>query len=563
MEKRALLAVALSLLILIVYQEWASRYYPPPPPREEQREEKKPESLAAPPSPKPQPTLQEAKPPGPAKPQAAREIKVETDHYVALFTPQGARLTSFRLKHYRTSVDEKSPPFEMIPSAPGIPYPLGVQLPGAKPFDDEGLAYSVQGSDLNLSGNNQGSFVFRGQSPTGAIVTKEFTFTGSGYAIGMQVSVEKDGALGTPAVILSTELPKNGPKSDGLLEGFLTHLCIKPTSHALAIKGGPGFEGLLAEVGGKHIRETAEALVGGKELTGKVSWVGFGHTYFLFALLPEEKTEQKITVKQTGPALIMEIGAQPGTNGQARTTQTIFIGPKDLDILKGLNRGLEGSIDFGYFGFVSMPLLYVMHFSHRLTSSYGIDIILLTFLIKLLLAPLTHKSFVSMKQMQKLQPQMERLKDKFKDDKEKLNKEIMELYRRNKVNPFGGCFPMLFQFPVFIGLYSALQTPIELRHTPFLWIKDLSLPDCESLAMTLGSWTLGIPILTLLMGASMFLQQWMTPSAGDPNQRRMMLMMPVVFTVMFINFPSGLTIYWLVNNVLSIGQQYLINRMEH
>jgi YidC/Oxa1 family membrane protein insertase len=174
---------------------------------------------------------------------------------------------------------------------------------------------------------------------------------------------------------------------------------------------------------------------------------------------------------------------------------------------------------------------------------------------------------VSMKQMQKLQPQMERLKEKYKDDKEGLNKEIMELYRRNGVNPVGGCLPMLLQFPVFIGLYNALRTPIELRHAPFLWIKDLSQPDWKSLPFHVPEWwpaalPAGIPILTLLMGASMFLQQWMTPSAGDPNQRRMMMIMPVVFTFMFINFPSGLTIYWLLNNLLSIAQQYITNRMH-
>jgi YidC/Oxa1 family membrane protein insertase len=221
---------------------------------------------------------------------------------------------------------------------------------------------------------------------------------------------------------------------------------------------------------------------------------------------------------------------------------------------------LERSIDFGYFAFVSLPLLYVLRFFHRFTGNYGIDIILLTVLIKLLLAPLTHKSFVSMKQMQKLQPQMERIKEKYKNDREALNKEIMELYRRNKVNPFGGCLPMLLQIPVFIGLYNALLTPIELRHTSFLWIQDLSRPDWESLPIQLAGWSFGIPVLTVLMGASMFVQQWMTPSAGDPNQRRMMLMMPLIFTVMFVTFPAGLTIYWLVNNVLSIGQQYLINR---
>jgi YidC/Oxa1 family membrane protein insertase len=178
------------------------------------------------------------------------------------------------------------------------------------------------------------------------------------------------------------------------------------------------------------------------------------------------------------------------------------------------------------------------------------------------MAPLTHKSFVSMKQMQKLQPQMERLKEKLGNDKEKLNKEIMELYRRNGVNPLGGCLPMVLQFPVFIGLYNALSTPIELRHAPFLWIKDLSRPDWQSLPFSVGDWHLGVPVLTILMGASMFLQQWMTPTAGDPNQRKMMLMMPLIFTFMFVSFPAGLTVYWLVNNILTIGQQYWISRRD-
>jgi YidC/Oxa1 family membrane protein insertase len=233
-----------------------------------------------------------------------------------------------------------------------------------------------------------------------------------------------------------------------------------------------------------------------------------------------------------------------------------------VDVLKSLGSGLERSIDFGYFAFISIPLLYVLRFSHQFTGSYGVDIILLTVLIKILTAPLTHKSMVSMKQMQKLQPQMERLKEKYSNDREKLNKEIMELYRRNGVNPLGGCVPMLLQFPVFIGLYNALSTPLELRHAPFLWIKDLSRPDWQSLPFTVGNWQLGIPVLTILMGASMFVQQWMTPTAGDPNQRKMMLMMPLIFTVMFVTFPAGLTIYWLVNNILSIAQQYWINRSE-
>jgi YidC/Oxa1 family membrane protein insertase len=272
-------------------------------------------------------------------------------------------------------------------------------------------------------------------------------------------------------------------------------------------------------------------------------------------VLPENGAQHKVSLHQSGPALIGAISGPPASD-----RFTLFIGPKELEILKSLGRGFERSIDFGYFGFISIPLLYALHFFHQFTGSYGLDIIVLTVLIKILMAPLTHKSFVSMKQMQKLQPQMEKLKEKYSDDKEKLNKEIMELYRRNGVNPLGGCLPMVLQFPVFIGLYNALSTPIELRHAPFLWIKDLSRPDWESLPFTFGDWHLGIPVLTILMGASMFVQQWMTPSAGDPNQRKMMMLMPVMFTFMFVSFPAGLTVYWLINNILSIGQQCWINR---
>jgi YidC/Oxa1 family membrane protein insertase len=163
--------------------------------------------------------------------------------------------------------------------------------------------------------------------------------------------------------------------------------------------------------------------------------------------------------------------------------------------------------------------------------------------------------------MQKLQPQMAHIREKYKDDSETMNREIMELYKRHKVNPLGGCLPMVLQIPVFIGLYNALLNSVEMRHAPFMWwITDLSAPDRLGelqLPFVQGA---GIPILTLVMGASMFVQQWMTPAAGDPAQQRVMMIMPVMFTFMFVNFPSGLVLYWLVNNVLTIAQQVYMNR---
>jgi YidC/Oxa1 family membrane protein insertase len=392
----------------------------------------------------------------------------------------------------------------------------------------------VQGGDMNLKGDAKEALVFQGQAPGGAVITKSFNFSGSAYPIQFDIAVKApDGAAPTPEIVLTD-------KSD----------------HAVVNHDAP-FEGFIALVDNKIKREPAAEIAKGHEFSGEVSWAGFGYTYFIFALVPENGAPHKITVRQTGASLTAAI-AGPGPNER----YTLFIGPKELDILAAVGKGIERAIDFGYFGFVSKPLLQVLHFFHRFTGSYGLDIILLTVLIKLLMAPLTHKSFASMKQMQKLQPQMEKLKEKYGTDKEKLNKEIMELYRRNGVNPLGGCLPMVLQFPVFIGLYNALSTPIELRHAPFLWINDLSRPDWESLPMAFAGWNFGIPVLTILMGASMFIQQWMTPTAGDPNQRKIMLLMPLMFTFMFVSFPAGLTVYWLVNNLLTIVQQYWINRHD-
>jgi YidC/Oxa1 family membrane protein insertase len=538
MDKRAFLAIALSILILVIYQEWMTRYYgvPPVAPEAEKKEpERTPaaEQLQRAPAPPPQ-----AKPVTVPVSREVKDIRVETDNYIALFTNQGARLKSFKFKKYRSSVEENSPPFDIVQSAPGVPFPLGIRWQSPVPFDDEELLYSVKGNDLKLTDDSKGTLVFTGRTANGTVITKTFTFSGSTYPVQFEASVAPtDGSAPVPELILTA-------KSD--------HSVPNPDAH---------FEGFLALVDNKIHREPPAEIAKGHEFVGDVAWEGFGYTYFFFGLLPDNGAQQRLWVRQSGAALVAAISGPAGTPGNVNR-YTLFVGPKELDTLKSVGKGLERTIDFGYFGFVSIPFLYVLHFFHGFTGSYGIDIILLTVLIKLLMAPLTHKSFVSMKQMQKLQPQMERLKEKYKDDKEKLNKEIMELYRRNGVNPLGGCLPMVLQFPVFIGLYNALSTPIELRHARFLWIKDLSRPDWESLPFTLGSWHLGVPVLTIFMGASMFIQQWMTPSAGDPNQRKMMLMMPLIFTFMFVSFPAGLTVYWLVNNILTIGQQYWINRME-
>ncbi|HEC68475.1 MAG TPA: membrane protein insertase YidC, partial [Candidatus Desulfofervidus auxilii] len=216
----------------------------------------------------------------------------------------------------------------------------------------------------------------------------------------------------------------------------------------------------------------------------------------------------------------------------------------------------DKAVDFGFFDIIAKPLLYILRWFYKYVHNYGIAIILLTVVIKVLFWPLTHTSYKSMQEMQKLQPHINRLREKYKDDKERLNKELMNIYKTYKVNPLGGCLPIILQIPVFFALYKALLYAIELRHANFItylpftdkiWLADLSAKDPYY-------------ITPILMGISMVIQQKMTPSAMGPGQSKFMLLMPVFFTFLFLNFPSGLVIYWLVNNLLSIVQQFYINR---
>jgi len=437
MDKRAILGIALSILVLVIYQELVSRFYPapvtsPPAPVEKNNEAQSPEASAAkePPSPV---AVAQAGPSEVLPGQPPRDIKVETENYSAVFTTQGARLKSFKFKKYRTSADENSPPFEIVQTAPGVPLPLGIRWQTPEAFEDGGLVYSAQGSDLNLRGEAKATLTFQGENAQGVLITKSFTFAGATYAIQFDVAVKAPSGAGpAPEILLTDRADHSAPNHDA------------------------PFEGLIAMVDNKIKREHPAEAAKGHEFTGDVSWAGFGHTYFLFALLPENGAQHKLSVRQEGAALIGAIAGQA-----ASERYTLFVGPKEIDTLKSVGKGIERSIDFGIFWFISIPLLYILHFFHRFTASYGFDIIILTVLIKLLMAPLTHKSYVSMKRMQKLQPQMERLKERYSEDKEKLNKEIMELYRRNGVNPLGGCLPMVLQLPVFYGLYNFWARPLS------------------------------------------------------------------------------------------------------
>ena len=285
---------------------------------------------------------------------------------------------------------------------------------------------------------------------------------------------------------------------------------------------------------------------------GEIRWFSFEGEYFAALLIPPESKETTIAVKGSEKDLLTAEIVSPRVSIPPREKVNIayqvYLGPKDEDRLKALGVGAEKLVDFGFFTIVAKPLLWFIRLTHKVTGNYGIDIIIISILIKIIFLPLTQISFKSMKEMQKVGPEMNRLKEQYKNDKARLQQEIMLLYKRRKINPMSGCLPMLIQIPVFIALYNALQNGIEMRHAPFfLWITDLAAKD-------------PIYVTPIIMGATMFIQQKMTPTAGDPAQAKMFLLMPVMFTFLFLSFPSGLVLYWLINNVLSIAHQYYLNK---
>lgn len=281
-----------------------------------------------------------------------------------------------------------------------------------------------------------------------------------------------------------------------------------------------------------------------------ILWSGYTSKYFFTAVNPKNSAEQIFISSAENYIENKFISPHLTINPSEKITldYSIYSGPKQTEYLAVSGNQFEEAIHYGFFHPLAKPLIVVLKFFYNYIGNYGFAIILLTICIKIIFWPLTQKSYKSMKGMQKLQPEMKRMREKYGSDKQKLNQEMMAFYKENKVNPLGGCLPMLIQIPVFFALYRVLLGSIELRHAPFmLWITDLSAKDPYY-------------VTPLIMGVTMFLQQKMTPTNMDPTQEKIMLMMPVIFTFMFLNFPSGLVIYWLTNNLLTILQQYLIRR---
>ena len=459
-------------------------------------------------------------------------ITVSSNLYDLQVSTTGATVRSMVLKKYRASTASDSELYPLIKSTSEqlatlkISGSEGLSIPTDLPFQTDSQAEKVV-----LKDKEEKAIRFTATTSSGLTVVKSFIFHGDSYQIDIQI-----------------QLVNNGPQP---VKGIANVSLISAWDKTQ--KGGTyNFIGPVTFDGEKLHEDKPTDLLKSAKIYGKeIKWSGFTNKYFLMIMAPLNSAMKQIQV-DAGDGYVENRFASPFLTLNAGQTASFgyvsFFGPKDYDLLKASDHQFERAIDYGFFRILAHPLMIVLKFFYGFIGNYGVAIILLTICIKIIFWPLTQKSYKSMKGMQKLQPQMQKLREKYGNDKQRLNQEMMAFYKENRVNPMGGCLPMLIQIPVFFALYRVLLGSIELRHAPFMfWITDLSAKDPYY-------------VTPLIMGVTMFIQQKMTPSNMDPNQAKIMLMMPVVFTFLFLNFPSGLVVYWLTNNLLTILQQYLIRR---
>jgi YidC/Oxa1 family membrane protein insertase len=478
----------------------------------------------------------------------ARTISVNTPLYSVRISEKGALFKSFILKKYREAVEKDAPYKEIIvkKNTEGSII-FGLEEKSINGIENAVFLSNIKEDTVNVVNENR-KISFSWKSPKGIIFEKVFSFSPEEYTIGLSISI------------------KNGSG-----QAFNDKIKLSLRKYFKQEKAMYGFEGPSALINNKLEQIKVKKIDDKNTFTGTFKWIALQDRYFMSSILPENNSDtQEGTMKLVFKDDILEahyiqpnIMINPGT--QKKIEYKLFFGPKSMKVLKKTGHSLEKAIDFGMFDILAKPCLWIMNFLHdNFIQNYGIAIIILTMFIKIVLWPLGTKSYKSMGEMKKIQPLMAEIREKHKNDKKKMNQEVMLLYKTYKVNPVGGCLPMIVQLPVFFALYRMLYEAIELRHAPFfLWINDLSAPDRLfnfDFSIPFMEAPSGIPVLTIIMGASMLLQQKMSPPMGDPMQAKMMMFMPIIFTVIFINFSSGLVLYWLINNLLSMAQQHYITK---
>jgi len=533
MEKRTIIALVLTVVILFVFQT----YFTPKPQQPVEQPQKK-EQVKEGEQNKTQTIAKEEVKKGEIKQKRKgitakseteatppKNIFVETPLLKITLTDFGGGIKNVKLKQYRETVKGDKDK-EMVEDV--IPYtylPAVSRVVNNETIDDR-TSFKPDRDNLTIKDKPE-KVVFTGALSDGKKVKKTYTFYPDTYTIDMNIEVQ--------------DIDKNTTRLDFAI------INSKKTSE-YTFKGPFVFDGKKFE--------QIEKIEKNIEINRNFKYAGLDEGFFAFIYIPQDDSRMPLTIFKTEKDIPV-LRIQPD---KENISAKLYFGPKQSEILKNLNVKAEKIIDFGWFDIIAKPLIIGMNYSNKVTHNYGIDIILLTILIKIIFYPLSLKSYQSMNKMKKLQPQIQKLREKFKDDKQKLNQEMMDIYKRQGVNPMGGCLPMIIQIPVFFALYKALSSAIELRHAPFmLWMNDLSAPE-DLYSFTVLGYSLPIRILPLIMGITQVIQQKMTPTTADPMQEKIMLFMPILFTFLFWGFPAGLVLYWLVNNVISIGQQYYINK---
>jgi YidC/Oxa1 family membrane protein insertase len=544
--KRIILAIVLSFLVIFLYQLIFMKKAPEPQPgaivspQVEKVQTQRPQQKEPAVAPK---QGQESKPevekPNLEQVTAQREdlVTVSTSLYQAVWSNKGGVLQSWKLRAHKNEKKEDLELVSAFAKETGIyPFALLDESSEAANADLSGIKLNAYNSPfyktfvpaLDLKDGQRGEVRFQYSDGKGIEVEKVLTFYGGRYDLEIAVNIRRNGQRVEPRLLWGPGI--GNPTAMELKNRFV------------------GGNGVTVLASGNLYRVDELKYKPEQSAFNFVNWAAYDENYFTALFLPgPESGTAAFLKKDTEKASFFFLSVS--------NPRRAFIGPKEYDTLTAFGHDARKIVRFGFFGFIAEILLASIKFIHRYIPNWGIAIIILTILIKIVFFPLTYSSTKSMAKMQELQPKVKALRAKYKKAKQdigqrrQMNEEMMKLYKEHGVNPAGGCLPMLIQIPVFWGIFKLLSVAIELRHAPFmLWIQDLSVKDPAY-------------VTPILMGITQFISQKMTPTSADPSQAKMMLIMPVIMTVFFMNFQSGLVLYWLTSNVLQIGQQYIMNRM--
>ena len=465
-------------------------------------------------------------------------IRVRTDVLDVAIDPRGGDIVELRLPQFPRRQDRPDVPFQLFERSAERTYEAQSGLIGDGPDKASGRPlYSSEKSEYQLAEGQNQLVVDLAYSENGVNYTKRFTFDRGDYDLGVRYLIDNQSEQPwTRYMFGQLKRDSSGDPSSSTATGTATYL-----GAALWTQDEPYRKVSMGDMDDGNLRE---AVQGG--------WIAWLQHYFVTAWIPDPQGTNQVQTRKdsqgnyiigfTGPAVTVA----PGSQGEAGAT--LYAGPKSQDELEELSPGLRLTVDYGILWFIAQPIFWLLQNIHALLGNWGWSIIVLTILIKLAFFPLSGASYRSMARMRAVAPKMTALKEQHGDDRQKMSQAMMELYKKEKINPLGGCLPILVQMPVFLALYWVLLESVEMRQAPWMfWITDLSIKD-------------PLFILPIIMGITMFIQQQLNPTPPDPMQAKVMKLLPIIFTFFFLWFPAGLVLYWVVNNVLSIAQQWYITR---